>query len=205
MVEEFTKATSALAARSLVLGYRRGSPIAGPINVDIEKGSLVLLKGSNGSGKTTFLKTAAGLLKPLSGSIDAPGAVLIPTRVPKVKGFTVMEFIKTFLSFYGKGSQAAASAYEKWGRNFELEELKDRDISTLSDGQFQKVCLYPAIASGSPLILLDEPTAFLDADSRVQLMEFLSRLTRGESPVTVIFSSHDLAVCTPYCDKVMEF
>ena len=80
-----------------------------------------------------------------------------------------------------------------------IAELAERDISTLSDGQFQKVCLCPALASGKRLILLDEPTAFLDADSRVNFMQFLQSL-----PAAVLFSSHDLAVCEPFCTQVVS-
>ena len=78
-----------LKAIDLVVGYKPGAPVAGPLNLTINRGDLVLLSGRNGGGKTTFLKTVAGLLTPLSGTISAPGAVLIPTRIPKVKGFTV--------------------------------------------------------------------------------------------------------------------
>lgn len=308
MVEEVRYADAALVARSLLLGYRVGKPVAGPMDLTVRCGELVLLKGPNGSGKSTFLKTVAGLVRPIGGYVFAPDAVLIPTRVPKVKGFTVFDFVKTFLSFSEKrvyplssssstdcntpssrkkGSMSswviqsgcatsadmdpyiseAEVAYpdmtslKKTNRkeispneicpdeicpdeispneiypdeicpdeispsekrrpeiNDILEamgigDLAGRDISTLSDGQFQKVCLCPAIASGKHLILLDEPTAFLDADSRIQLMEFLSELTKGKKSglnnstgrFTVVFSSHDLAACTPYCDQIVDF
>lgn len=307
MVEEVRYADAALVARSLLLGYRVGKPVAGPMDLTVRCGELVLLKGPNGSGKSTFLKTVAGLVRPIGGYVFAPDAVLIPTRVPKVKGFTVFDFVKTFLSFSEKrvyplssssstdcntpssrkkGSMSswviqsveapskkindsfmsgcatsadidpyiseAEVAYpdmtslKKTNRkeispneiypdeicpdeispsekrrpeiNDILEamgigDLAGRDISTLSDGQFQKVCLCPAIASGKHLILLDEPTAFLDAYSRIQLMEFLSELTKGKKSglnnstgrFTVVFSSHDLAACTPYCDQIVDF
>ena len=223
-----------MTVKDLVVGYKAGAPVAGPISLTVADGEMVLLKGPNGSGKTTFLKTVAGLLKPLSGSIDAPDAVLIPTRIPKVKGFTVSEFIKTFLSFsagysipssrkiwpMSSGTEHPAenkmSGYttsadighifseagvvypdilEKMG----ISDLAERDISTLSDGQFQMVCLCPAVASGKKLILLDEPTAFLDADSRENFMHFLKCI-----PASVVFSSHDLAVCTPFCTQVIS-
>ena len=190
-----------LKAIDLVVGYKPGAPVAGPLNLTINRGDLVLLSGRNGSGKTTFLKTVAGLLKPLSGTISAPGAVLIPTRIPKVKGFTVTEFVNTGLTpNYHEEGGGYPSRSLSVGETLELlgiAELADRDISTLSDGQFQKACLAPALASGKQLILLDEPTAFLDTESRENLMQLLSSFTN----CAVIVSSHDIAACKPHCNR----
>lgn len=212
-----------LKAIDLVVGYKPGAPVAGPLNLTINRGDLVLLSGRNGSGKTTFLKTVAGLLTPLSGTISAPGAVLIPTRIPKVKGFTVTEFVNTGLSFSlstghsapssqkledrSSGTEQPAERYPSRslsvGETLELlgiAELADRDISTLSDGQFQKACLAPALASGKQLILLDEPTAFLDTESRENLMQLLSSFTN----CAVIVSSHDIIACKPHCNRFIS-
>lgn len=212
-----------LKAIDLVVGYKPGAPVAGPLNLTINRGDLVLLSGRNGSGKTTFLKTVAGLLTPLSGTISAPGAVLIPARIPKVKGFTVTEFVNTGLSFSlstghsapssqkledrSSGTEQPAERYPSRslsvGETLELlgiAELADRDISTLSDGQFQKACLAPALASGKQLILLDEPTAFLDTESRENLMQLLSSFTN----CAVIVSSHDIIACKPHCNRFIS-
>ena len=212
-----------LKAIDMVVGYKPGAPVAGPLNLTINRGDLVLLSGRNGSGKTTFLKTVAGLLTPLSGTISAPGAVLIPTRIPKVKGFTVTEFVNTGLSFSlstghsapssqkledrSSGTEQPAERYPSRslsvGETLELlgiVELADRDISTLSDGQFQKACLAPALASGKQLVLLDEPTAFLDTESRENLMQLLSSFTN----CAVIVSSHDIAACKPHCNRFIS-
>lgn len=205
--------------KDLVIGYWAKDPVNRGINLSVADGEMVLLKGPNGSGKTTFLKTLAGLIPPLAGSFYAPGAVLVPTRIPKIKGFTVTEFIDTCLSFTSKAGNVVSDDIDHYipeaevatpdGKKYSvsavleklgLGELEKRDISTLSDGQFQKVCICPAVASGKKLLLLDEPTAFLDADSKVQLMEFLKSLK-----ATILLSSHDLAVCEPYCDQTITF
>ena len=193
-----------LKAIDLVVGYKPGAPVAGPLNLTINRGDLVLLSGRNGSGKTTFLKTVAGLLTPLSGTISAPGAVLIPTRIPKVKGFTVTEFVNTGLTpnYHEEGGRYPSRTLSV-GETLELlgiAELADRDISTLSDGQFQKACLAPALASGKQLILLDEPTAFLDTESRENLMQLLSSFTN----CAVIVSSHDITDCKPHCNRFIS-
>lgn len=196
-----------LKAIDMVVGYKPGAPVAGPLNLTINRGDLVLLYGRNGSGKTTFLKTVAGLLKPLSGTISAPGAMLIPTRIPKVKGFTVTEFVNTGLSFSLSTGHSAPSSRKSGVRSVSetlellgIAELADRDISTLSDGQFQKACLAPALASGKQLILLDEPTAFLDTESRENLMQLLSSFTN----CAVIVSSHDITACKPHCNRFIS-
>lgn len=193
-----------LKAIDLVVGYKPGAPVAGPLNLTINRGDLVLLSGRNGSGKTTFLKTVAGLLTPLSGTISAPGAVLIPTRIPKVKGFTVTEFVNTGLTpnYHEEGGRYPSRSLSV-GETLELlgiAELADRDISTLSDGQFQKACLAPALASGKQLILLDEPTAFLDTESRENLMQLLSSFTN----CAIIVSSHDITACKPHCNRFIS-
>lgn len=188
MVEE----NLALFARNLVVGYRE--PVAGPLDLELDRGELLLLTGKNGSGKTTFLKTTAGLLKPLRGSIEAPGAILLPTRIPKVKGFTVNEFLKI------SKAVAGLSYVEQLG----LAGYENKDISTLSDGQFQKVCICAALGSGKTLILLDEPTAFLDSSSRESLLKTLKSITSGKK-VSVIIASHDVADCQPFCTKTLEF
>ena len=190
-----------LKAIDLVVGYKPGAPVAGPLNLTINRGDLVLLSGRNGSGKTTFLKTVAGLLTPLSGTISAPGAVLIPTRIPKIKGFTVTEFVNTGLTpnYHEEGGRYPSRTLSV-GETLELlgiAELADRDISTLSDGQFQKACLAPALASGKQLFLLDEPTAFLDTESRENLMQLLSSFTN----CAIIVSSHDITACKPHCNR----
>lgn len=193
-----------LKAIDLVVGYKPGAPVAGPLNLTINRGDLVLLSGRNGSGKTTFLKTVAGLLKPLSGTISAPGAVLIPTRIPKIKGFTVTEFVNTGLTpnYHEEGGRYPSRSLSV-GETLELlgiAELANRDISTLSDGQFQKACLAPALASGKQLILLDEPTAFLDTESRENLMQLLSSFTN----CAIIVSSHDITACKPHCNRYIS-
>lgn len=183
---------------NLVVGYD-GKVIVGNISFEIGPGECVLLCGTNGTGKTTLLRTIAGLMPPLSGkiSLDKPSAndiIMIPSRVPKVKGFTVMEFIAAGISvctdWLGRLPVNLRRRITDALAEFGISDLEERDISMLSDGEFQKACIVSAVVHDAGFLIFDEPTAFLDVDSRVDILGLLKTLTyRGRS---VIFSSHDI-------------
>ena len=152
-----------LIVQDLAVGYR-GREIARGISLQAAAGDCLLICGLNGSGKTTLLRTLAGLLPPVAGSFRANGrVVMVPTRIPRVKGFTVSEFLRLAT---GAAPADAARAIEQAG----LPTLADRDISTLSDGQFQRACIATALCRRAAVILLDEPTAFLDYQAKEQIL-----------------------------------
>lgn len=157
------------------------------ICIEIYKGDCIMLCGANGSGKTTLLKA----LKDKAGN----AAVMIPTRIPKVEGFTLTEFIR--ISCYrhsdmgGRLSDAQEKVLYEALEVLGISTLADRDISTLSDGEFQKAGIAAAIVMDASLILLDEPTAFLDAENRISILRTLRSICQTEGK-SVIFSTHDL-------------
>lgn len=186
-----------LTVSNISIGYAH-STLAGNLSFQVNTGECILLCGPNGCGKSTLLKTLAGELKPIKGNIEGPGhdkISMIPSGILKVKGFTLKEFIRT--SFYRESNWAgklSAHTEEKIRQAMDslgILQFADRDISQLSDGEFQKGCIASAIARRSQLIILDEPTAFLDAGSRISMLKCLSSLAAEES-ISVIFSSHDL-------------
>jgi iron complex transport system ATP-binding protein len=133
------------------------------ISFDIHAGDCIMLCGANGSGKTTLLKAVAALQ-------DTECRVtMIPSRIPKVKGFTVRDFVKVSCfkqtDMAGKLSEQDETALSDALERLEITHLKDRDISTLSDGEFQKACIAASLVQHARVILLDEPTAFLDAEN----------------------------------------
>ena len=140
-------------------------------------------------------------------SVSAP-AVLIPTNIPKVKGFTVEEFIRT--GCYKESNWAGrlnAKTKERMQNALELlglKQLKDRDISTLSDGEFQKACIAVGLTRNAQLLLLDEPTTFLDVDGRAMVLGTL-RSAAEKTGTSVIFTSHDLHASLQYCHRVLAF
>ena len=120
---------------------------------------------------------------------------MVPTHIPKVKGFSVREFIRTSLfsvsGMFRKLNAEAEESLEESVRMLELEPLADKDISLISDGEFQKACIATALTRKANVILLDEPTAFLDVDNRIMVLRTLQELARATG-TTVLFSTHDI-------------
>lgn len=155
------------------------------IHFTVSPGECLLLAGPNGSGKSTLLRALA---------TEANG-ILIPTGIPKIKGFSVREFIRT--GCY-RESDWAGRLRKETGQRLEealeligLKQLADRDISTLSDGEFQKACIATGLTRQAGLLLLDEPTAFLDVENRLMVLKTLQEVAR-RTDTAVVFSSHDL-------------
>jgi len=196
-----------LKASELIIGHR-GIKVSGPLSFEYPDGQSVMLCGPNGSGKSTLLKTLAGLMDPLSGYFLAGGpVVMVPTHIPKVKGFSVMEFIRTGLfadsGIFKKLNHEAESAIEGAIRTLELDDLADKDISLISDGEFQKACIATALTRKANVLLLDEPTAFLDVDNRVMVLRTLRNLAR-DNGMTVIFSTHDIHDGARFSDATLK-
>lgn len=192
-----------IAVENLKLGYR--DVVAEGVSFEIAPGECVLLCGPNGSGKSTLMKTLAGLVKPLGGSISCGRVAMVPTGIPKVKGFTVEEFVRTSCyrssNWQGLLSSEAVRRVDGALKLLGLNELRLKDIASLSDGQFQRACIATALTREADLILLDEPTAFLDVPSRRMVLQVLCELAHGTGKV-LLFSSHDVHDAMAVADRV---
>lgn len=170
------------------------------VSFDINEGDCIMLCGANGSGKTTLLKAIAGLQHP------GCRVTMIPSRIPKVKGFSVKEFVKVSCfkqtDMTGKLSESDEAALGRALERLGIDHLKDRDISTLSDGEFQKACIAASVVQHAGVILLDEPTAFLDAENKISVLQTLGSICRTEGSPAVIFSTHDLHEGMKVCNRV---
>ncbi len=168
--------------------------LARDIRLDIAGGECILLAGANGCGKTTLLRAL---------SRQHPEALFLPTGIPKVKGFTVREFIRTgcFRESRWKRSEGLEGRIAEALTALGIADLDGRDLSTLSDGQFQKACLAIALTRRADLLLLDEPTAFLDAEGRRATLRTIREMSR-RSGLPVLFSSHDLREALEIADRV---
>lgn len=171
------------------------------VSFDVHEGDCIMLCGANGSGKTTLLKAIAGLQHP------GCRVTMIPSRIPKVKGFSVKEFVKVSCfkqtDMTGKLSESDEAALGRALERLGIDHLKDRDISTLSDGEFQKACIAASVVQHAGVILLDEPTAFLDAENKISVLQTLGSICRTEDSPAVIFSTHDLHEGMKVCNRVI--
>lgn len=197
-----------LLAEGLSVGYD-GKALLRNLSFEVGPGECVLLCGGNGMGKSTLLRTLAGLQKPLGGTVRYSGdgkAVLVPSRIPKVAGFTVKKFIglTTFqeTDWLGRIGKELETRIDSSMSMLDLQEFAGRDISTLSDGEFQKVCIAAAVARNAEVILLDEPTAFLDVEARETVLQTLSDIVRCGNAPAIIFSSHDVHSAVRHCTRI---
>jgi iron complex transport system ATP-binding protein len=206
----------------LAIGYRdrRGASrrIAQGLDLALKSGELVCLLGPNGAGKSTLIRTLAGLQKPLAGSVRLEGrelttvsaeakarrvAIVLTERI-SVGYMTARQLVELgripHTNAWGSLTRADAYVVEQVMHFTETWRFRDRDINALSDGERQKVMIARALAQEPRLLILDEPTAFLDPTHRLQMLRLLLRLTR-ESGIAVLMSTHDLELTLKTADR----
>ena len=210
-----------ITLEQLSVGYKGFSPVVTDINVEIKSGELTCLIGSNGIGKSTLLKTLTGFLPKLGGRLLLDGRdidllsqcerakyiSIVLTYKTDVQNLSVAEMVgmgrMPYTGFWGKlnadDREIVAEAINMVGIN----HLKDRMVQRLSDGERQKVMIAKALAQQTPIILLDEPTSFLDFPSKVEMLQLLHRLAK-ETDKVVFLSTHDLELALRIADLLVE-
>ena len=206
----------------LTIGYqKKGSvkTVASGINAAIRQGELTCLIGANGVGKSTLLRTLSGFQPKLSGKVVTAdheiddytpkelsrviGVVL--TEKPDVRNMTVRELVSLgrspYTGFWGTNSKEDLRIVDESLQLVGVSGLSSRLVDTLSDGERQKVMIAKALAQQTPVIYLDEPTAFLDFPSKVEVMLLLRRISR-EQQKTVFLSTHDLELALQIADRI---
>lgn len=207
-----------LRTTDLIIGYK-DKAILPPINVTLEEGALVALIGPNGSGKSTLFKTLIGNLKPIGGSVrlyDKDISSYSPKDKASMIGIVLTErpddmFLKVFdvvatgrcpyTNFFGKINNEDLNIVKESLEIVGIINLIDRYFNTLSDGEKQKVMIAKTLAQNTPIIFMDEPTAFIDYPSKIDLLSLMKRLAI-EQKKTIVFSSHDLELLLRFTDDI---
>jgi ferrichrome ABC transporter, ATP-binding protein FhuC len=205
----------------LSVGYSLSHPVISDINLELRSGQLACLIGENGIGKSTLLKTLTGFLPKLKGSlllgdrdIDsfsqrelARQVSIVLTQKPDVQNLTIEEIIglgrSPYTGFFGRLRAEDRKVVDDAIATMGIEKLRGRMIQTLSDGERQKVMIAKALAQETPIILLDEPTAFLDFPSKAETFQSLQRMAH-ERDKLILLSTHDLELAVRFADSLLE-
>ena len=211
-----------LETHDLTVGYTQGkrtTEVLSDLNLQLERGHLVALLGQNGAGKSTLLRAITCASRPLKGLITIGGVDLatitqrersrliglVSTDRITVGGLTVTELVslgrQPHTGFLGRlnddDRQRVAQAIDDVGIAHKAGDY----MAQLSDGERQKAMIARALAQATPVIVLDEPTAFLDVASRIETMQLLSRLAHEQNKA-VLLSSHDISQSLLLADEL---
>lgn len=193
--------------------------VAQHITATIYSGELTCLLGANGVGKSTLLRTLSAFQPKLEGKIFIEGKEIdeftdkqlshvisvVLTEKPDIRNMTVEELVglgrSPYTGFWGTLTKDDKAIVNRAIHLVGIDALQGRMIQTLSDGERQKVMIAKALAQETPVIYLDEPTAFLDYPSKVEMMQLLFKLSR-ETDKTIFLSTHDLELALQIADKL---
>lgn len=211
---------TAITTNRLTVGYR-GHRVVEDISLSLPCGRLVCLLGPNGAGKSTLLRTLCGFQPPIEGTVTISGSDItamsaaevarlvsvVLTDRPLTPSLTAAEMVgmgrAPYTGFWGRLSDEDRRLVSEAMQTVGIAPLATRRMGRLSDGERQKVMIAKALAQHTPVIVLDEPTAFLDYPSKVAVMKTLARLAHDEGK-TILMSTHDLELAAQLGDELME-
>ena len=210
---------TAIASRNLTLAYQRQT-IIDNLDLELPRGQVSVLIGSNGCGKSTLLKAFARLLKPQSGTVILNGAdiqckptaavarelAILPQMPVAPEGISVRQLValgrypyQSWMQQWSAEDEAVvARALTRTG----LDELAERPVDALSGGQRQRAWIAMTLAQETELVLLDEPTTFLDLAHQIEVLDLLRELNRQEGK-TIVMVLHDLNLACRYADHMV--
>jgi len=207
--------TDALSVERITFAYP-GRPLFRDFSLALEDGGFAGLIGPNGSGKTTLLRILTGILRPAFGKVRLFGdeisrlsersrarrLAVVPQESRILFNFSVMETALmgrfAHLGIMGMETRNDVEVVTRSLRDVGMDGAASRRLNELSSGERQRVLMARALAQEPRVILLDEPTSFLDLKHRLQTYEILSRLNRSRS-IAVLIVSHDLNLAARYC------
>ena len=217
-IESGVRDASRLAARGVTVGYG-GRMVIDGLDVGIPPGVITTIIGPNGCGKSTLLRTLSRLLKPTRGTVvlDGDDIVKLKTRdvakklglLPQApvapEGLTVSDLVARgrhpHQSWLRQWSSDDAAVVERALAMTGVSDLADRPVDSLSGGQRQRVWISMTLAQGTALLLLDEPTTYLDLAHAIDVLDLVDDL--HESGCTVVMVLHDLNLATRYSDNLV--
>ena len=203
----------------LSVGYD-GKPLIRDINIGLEKGKILTLIGPNGAGKSTVLKSIIGQLEMIRGTVyidsqdirsispkeTAKKTAVVLTERIRPELMTCAEIVAMgrypYTNMFGRLTDRDKEIVHRSLERVNALDLADRDFSALSDGQRQRIMLARAICQEPEIIILDEPTAYLDIRHKIELLDILRGMAR-ENGVTVIMSLHEIDLAMKISDYIM--
>jgi iron complex transport system ATP-binding protein len=213
----------ALHTKNLCIGYPKHKDkdalLQEDINLSLNRGEITCLLGPNGTGKSTLIRTIAGFQKPLKGhvfldnvNIDglspselARKVSVVLTEQVFVGNMSVFDMVAygraPYTGFLGKLRERDGIEIENAMNKTGIAKLHNRRYFELSDGEKQKVMIAKSLAQETPAIFLDEPTAFLDFPSKIEILQLL-RKTSWEQNKAILLSTHDLNLAIRFADKI---
>lgn len=201
---------------TLAFGHRE---LIAHASTEFTRGNLIALLGRNGTGKSTLLRAIAALGSVQGGTIEIDGrpiGTLSPTELARniafvnterieVEAMTAYELVaigrSPYTDWMGRLTDDDNAIVEESLRMAGVESLANRKVDTLSDGECQRVMIARALAQQTPIILLDEPTAFLDLPNRYELCTLLATLAHTSNRC-IIFSTHELDIALTLADSI---
>ncbi|MDQ0189688.1 ABC transporter ATP-binding protein [Alicyclobacillus cycloheptanicus] len=208
-----------LRAEDISIAYEE-KIIVENLNLTIPKGQITALVGANGSGKSTILKAIARILHPIDGTVYLDGKsihqestktvarklAILPQSPTAPEGLTVWELVSYGRSPYQKGFRRLSDNDHKmieWALTVtNMGEFEHRPVDRLSGGQRQRAWIAMAVAQGTDLLLLDEPTTFLDMAHQLEVLKLLQRLNVEENR-TIVMVVHDLNHATRFAHHIV--
>jgi len=195
-----------------------GHPVLHGVSLEVKNGEVLALIGPNGAGKSTLIRAVSGVI-PYTGQVRTNGddfaaltpmqraryIAVVPQAISLPPAFTVWETVlmgrTPYLGFLGHASEQDEELARRSLERVHALELIDRRVGELSGGESQRVLLARALTQSTPILLLDEPTAHLDLQYQVSLLELVRDLARKDN-LAVLVALHDLNLAARYADRI---